>query len=321
MASQLPSTRGRVSLPSPLWNRQLRGNDQVRMGLDINSVNFLIAARKAGVECGDVLTLGRQDLNVFPAKMVQVLGAHGFPAGAFQAGNGDTLFADAVFQALGARKVSALDFSDFEGAEFVHDLNQPIGPELRERFDLVYDGGTLEHVFQFPLALRNCLEMVRVGGRFFMHTCANNWCGHGFYQFSPELFYTALSEENGFEVESMILHRVGPYGRWFEVSDPRKIRSRVELVSFAPVQLLIRARRTRVMPIFARAPQQSDYTVRWDDPSQPGSKAKPFTAARPRLARMLPGVARLMNVAKAAFVLVRTQTLWNRRNFRPVKRS
>jgi hypothetical protein len=94
----------------------------------------------------------------------------------------------------------------------------------------------------------------------------------------------------------------------------------VELVSFAPVQLLIRARRTQVVPIFARPPQQSDYAVRWDDPNQPGSKARPFTAARPRLARLLPGVARLLNTAKAALVLARTQTIWNRRNFRPMKK-
>jgi hypothetical protein len=290
------------------------------MGLDINAVQFLIAARKAGVEFGDVVTLGRQDLNVFPAKMVQVLEANGLPSDAFKGEGDDTLFADAVFRALGARKVSALDVSDFEGAEFIHDLNQPIGPALRERFDVVYDGGTLEHVFQFPLALKNCMEMVRQGGRFFMHTCANNWCGHGFYQFSPELFYTTLSEENGFEVETMIMHRVGPYGRWYEVSDPRKIRARVEAVTLAPVQMLIRARRKAIVPVFARTPQQSDYTVRWDDPNRPGGKARPFTAVRPGLARAVPGLARLFNVIKMGLALLRTQTLWNRKNFRPVKK-
>ena len=47
------------------------------MGLDINAVRFLIDARKRGVDFGEVITLGRQDLNVFPAKMVEVLEAHG----------------------------------------------------------------------------------------------------------------------------------------------------------------------------------------------------------------------------------------------------
>ena len=33
------------------------------MGLDINAVQFLIDARKRGADFGEVLTLGRQDLN------------------------------------------------------------------------------------------------------------------------------------------------------------------------------------------------------------------------------------------------------------------
>jgi hypothetical protein len=290
------------------------------MGLDINAVQFLLAAYWDGVQFGDTLTLGRQDLNVFPARLVRLLRKHGLNPEAFLQPGADTLHAEPLFRVLGARTVAALDISDFEGAEFVHDLNLPIAPALRERFDVVYDGGTLEHIFHFPTALKNCMEMVRVGGRLFIHTGANNWCGHGFYQVSPELFFTALSPENGFEVESMILHRAGPYGRWYAVSDPRRIRARVELVTCTPVMLLVRARRTQAVPIFTQPPQQSDYTARWDDPSQPGSKAQPFTPPRPALARWLPGLARLGHVVKMALVLLRTQTIWNRRNFRPVRR-
>src|SRR5262249_39640930 len=143
---------------------------------------------------------------------------HGFPAGAFKGGE-KALHAEPCFLSLGARAVFSMDVSAFEGATFIHDLNQPVGDELKQRFDLVYDGGTLEHVFNFPTALKNCMEMVRVGGRFFMHTVTNNWCGHGFYQFSPELFFRALSRDNGYEVERMVVHRVG-YGGWYEVNDP-----------------------------------------------------------------------------------------------------
>src|SRR5438128_12686818 len=119
------------------------------MGLDINSVQFLIAARKQGAEFGDVLTLGRQDLNVYPAKMRALLSTHGFPSDAFAPDTPGTGFGEPVFKALGARSVVSLDASDFEGANIVHDLNKPLPAELPERFDLVYDGGTLEHVFNF----------------------------------------------------------------------------------------------------------------------------------------------------------------------------
>jgi hypothetical protein len=59
-----------------------------------------------------------------------------------------------VFKSLGARSIASLEASAFEGAKFVHNLNQPVGNEFKQRFDLVYDGGMLEHIFNFPVASR-----------------------------------------------------------------------------------------------------------------------------------------------------------------------
>jgi hypothetical protein len=274
------------------------------------------------MEFGEVLTFGRQDLNVFPNKMVQLLEAAGYDAARFQ-GQDKALHSEPCFLSLGATKVHSMDVSDFEGASVVHDLNQPIPVALKERFDVVYDGGTLEHVFNFPTALKNCMEMVRVGGRFFTHTVTNNWCGHGFYQFSPELFYRALSRENGFEVERMIIHRAGPYGSWYEVADPELIRSRVELITFSPVMLLVQARRTASVPIFSQSPQQSDYTPRWQSgtSSEDGKPLpNPYAAPRPWLARYLPGLARLLHVIKIGVGLYWKQSLLNRKCFRPARK-
>jgi hypothetical protein len=291
------------------------------MGLDINSVQFLIAARKSGIHFGDVLTLGRQSLNVFPGKMAATLEQHGFPSELFRKASPECAFAEPCFLSLGATKVFALDASDFEGANFVHDLNKPIGPELAQRFDVVYDGGTLEHVFNFLVAIQNCMEMVRVGGRLFIHTCANNLCGHGFYQFSPELFYRTLSSENGFQIERVVVHVIGPYSRWYEVADPNSVRSRVELITFAPIQMLVQAKRTHIVPIFAQPPQQSDYTIRWEQ--QDGALAPAHLARNPAkscLARISPSLARLVHVVKMGIEFYRRQSLRNRRFFRPVKK-
>jgi len=288
------------------------------MGLDINGLYFLLGARKQGVNFGDVLMVGRLELNVYPAKMRQVLAKAGLTGELFGAGARDIRFAEPAFKALGARSVRSLDASAYEEADLVRDLNKPIDADLKEKFDLVYDGGTLEHVFNFPMALQNCMELVREGGRFFMHTAANNWCGHGFYQFSPELFYSVLCQDNGFEVERMIIHVVGPYCRWYEVADPRAIRSRVELITSCPMQLLIQARRTKVVPIFSKTPQQSDYLLRWEQPSpMPPTTAAP---SRPALAGILPGFTRLVHVAKTGWHFWHNHSLGNRRLFRPVKR-
>lgn len=213
------------------------------MGLDVNGARFMISAHKRGAKFGRTIMIGRHSMNVFPQTVTALLELHGFTSEKFRDAGPDCAFAEPFFETLGAESVDSLDNSYFEGAKFVHDLNQPIREAWKRQFDAVYDGGTLEHVFNFPVALQNCMELLREEGHLFIHTCTNNLCGHGFYQFSPELFYRAFSTENGFRVERMVIHRVGPYGNWYEVSDPSAIRSRVELITFTPMHLLVHARR------------------------------------------------------------------------------
>ena len=283
------------------------------MGLDINAVQFLLAAHKRGVRFGRVIMLGRQSLNVFPGTMVSVLERNSLPAGKFRSPGPECAFAEPLFKALEATSIDALDNSDFEGARFVHDLNQPLPADWKQKFDVVFDGGTLEHVFNFPVALRNSMELLREGGRLFIHTCANNLCGHGFYQFGPELFYRALSPENGFEMERMIIHRVGPYGGWYEVADPNAIRSRVELISLTPMQLLVQAKRVNCRPIFEQMPQQSDYTAMWQ--GQETSSTPPLRNP------WLSGLARLFRALATGIEFYRRQSLGNRRYFRKTPRE
>ena len=286
------------------------------MGLDINTVLFLIDARKRGIALGEMLTLGRQEINVYPRKMVQVLKKHGLPADDYLR-EADNRFAEPCLKALGASRVSSLDASNFEGADFVHNLNEPPPAELTNRFDTIFDGGTLEHVFNFPAAIANCMSMVKVGGRFIMHTVANNMCGHGFYQFSPELLYRIFSAENGYEMERLVVHRLGPYNRWYEVPDPNVIRSRIQLISFTPVQMLVQARKVKVAEIFATTPQQSDYSVLWQASA---SASSPKPAQSSALQRTVPALARLINVIKYGLYFYHDQSLRNRKCFRPVQK-
>ena len=64
---------------------------------------------------------------------------------------------------LGARTVRALDYSDYQQADIVHDLNQPLPPELHNRFDALIDGGSIEHIFDIRQALTSYMALVRTG--------------------------------------------------------------------------------------------------------------------------------------------------------------
>ena len=162
---------------------------------------------------------------------------------------------------MGAKETISIDASAYEGASLVHDMNVPIGDELKRKFSVVIDGGTLEHIFNFPVAIQNCMQMLDVGGHFFSHTMANNFMGHGFYQFSPELFYRVFSAENGFRVHRVVVfeQRVGR-PRWYEAADPNDIDERVELINGRPTYLFVHAERLADVPIFAAPPQQPDYS-------------------------------------------------------------
>jgi len=225
------------------------------MGIDVDVAKFLLSGRERGVDFKKSLTLGVQQFQFFDYDYQTLAGV--FNLEDFTRVKTSTDF----LQFLGAEKISAMDFSDYEGAAILHDLNKPIGDELKEKFTFVLDGGTTEHVFNFPTALANAMEMVETGGHLAIITGGNNFLGHGFYQFSPELFYRALSAENGFEVKRLIAAEVG--GNWYEVADPQKVKSRVELINEKPVYLMVLAQKVEGKPLFTNAPQQSDYVEMW----------------------------------------------------------
>jgi SAM-dependent methyltransferase len=252
------------------------------MGMTVESCRFLAEACRSGVAPGRVLTLGRQSLWVSPERLVSLLAEAGRAPDtaarehyALLAGTPRRF--EAFLTLLGASEVLAADASAYEGAELIHDFNQPVPPAMEQQFNLILDGGTLEHIFDFPTAIRNCMRMLRVGGRLILFTPANNYFGHGFYQFSPELFYRVLSPESGFEVERLqamvdtagfsrvlgVKYAFPITGRRYDVADPRQVKDRVLLVNNEPVLLFIQARRVRLVEPLQTPPQQSDYVGQW----------------------------------------------------------
>jgi len=254
------------------------------MGLAFSTVNFLLDARERGVSFKNTLTLGRTQLYLLPSEVrkIERRARRGLSEPALRTKFGG--FADAFLKSLlGIEGLEALDYSNYEGASIMHDLNLPIPPELEGKFDAVIDAGTVEHVFNFPIAIANYMKMVHPGGRLFIITVANNHCGHGFYQFSPELFFRLFKDRNGFRLERLLLltHpfpglELSSKQRLYRVEDPDEMRSRVGLVTGSPVLLLLEAERHSVEEILATSPQQSDYATLWQSlPEQKGGLDKP----------------------------------------------
>jgi len=271
------------------------------MGIDIETARFLLARRRDKVSFERCATLGRQHYFVSNSETRSLLREFGLSPYEFPKLFPSVYpgYTEPFWEMLGAKNLATIDASDFEGATHVHDMNQPIPTEWKEAFDVVCDVGTLEHVFNFPTAIRNCMEMVKAGGFFFAQTPANNYLGHGFYQFSPELFFRVLSRQNGFKVEHCVAVEQGPRRRWFSVTDPEAVSARVTLINVTPVILFVWAKRVEIKPLFQETPQQSDYAAAWTRSESKGERSSPsggHTVDRlknamltntPRLARVL----------------------------------
>ena len=73
----------------------------------------------------------------------------------------DDAYCETLMEKLGFGPMEAMDFSGFEGATILHDLNKPPAPELENQFDFIFDGGTIEHVFN---VVHDCRAMPKIPG-------------------------------------------------------------------------------------------------------------------------------------------------------------
>lgn len=239
------------------------------MGISYSVARFLAQSRNDS-DFGSTLTLGRLELFLSKRALGHLRREFGIAHAVLEACR--QRFADQFLTTvLGASDVQSMDFSQYEGASIAHDLNRPIPLALEQRFDTVIDGGTLEHVFNFPVALANCMKLLRPGGRLFLFTPGNSQMGHGFYQFSPELLYRALAPAQGFQVEHMeavrfryVSTELGTVGRRLEVVDPAQLGTRSVVASCHPLALHVCARKLHHLDDpFQSVPLQSDYVQVW----------------------------------------------------------
>jgi hypothetical protein len=246
------------------------------MGIDLGTIQFLLNAKRMGVSLDRVLTIGRQHFYVSPEQLHDILNRNNRPCSFDEARrlwNEEKGYCEPFLKFAGAGDISSMDVSPYENATILHDMNQPLPSEWNEKFTLVFDGGSLEHVFQYPTALSNCMRAVQAGGHLLTITPANNLMGHGFYQFSPELFYRVLSPENGFEMTRLLVYELPFNGTWYQVADPARVHGRVELTNRKHAYLIACAQRKKVVPIFSTTPQQSDYMEMWQAGAE-GPRAK-----------------------------------------------
>lgn len=159
------------------------------MGIDANLAFHIARSTKTLGLTGSVCTLGVITEWSEAGEIERAMKSAGLPPAA--GGN--------PFLRMGYQSLESTDVSEYEGCTHILDLNTAKLPEtLAGRYDVIYNGGTLEHVFDVRTALKNIFEMLRPGGVVIQFLPVNGWVDHGFYQFSPT-FFVDYYIENGFE--------------------------------------------------------------------------------------------------------------------------
>lgn len=180
------------------------------MGILINTAYLMLVEAKRKPFHGKVLQLGRQSI-LFSYNSLVTLAVHaGVVLNDVEIADRNARLTDQqFFKALGFTEVQSMEFGTEEHATFVWDLNNPTPPDWSEQFDMIYDGGTLEHIFHIPNAISSVCRMLKVGGRVVHDGGCSGTIDHGFYAIQPTFyhdFYTANEfETNLFSVSKIEL--------------------------------------------------------------------------------------------------------------------
>ena len=185
------------------------------MGIAKGAYSLLCELKKDHPLLGcSVLQLGRQHALISANQMHKIskkfnINIEGLTKASFRNDSKNLVDDIALFQSLGFDRVESIDYSDFENPTHVHDFNLPVPVGLHNQYDVVYDGGTLEHIFNFPQSLKNMFDLLKVGGFVIHASPSSNHVDHGFYMFSPTLFYDYYVS-NGFEVVKSYIFEYEP---------------------------------------------------------------------------------------------------------------
>ena len=223
------------------------------MGMTFQTFDLLKKNIEEFGKLGNVLTLGRLG-NQIDTKKLKLFGLENNKA--FYKEYSDEI----LIEYLGANSVDSIDNSDFESANIIHDMNNELN-DIIKKYDTIIDIGTSEHVFNINQNLKNISKLCKTGGRIIHCLPANNQCGHGFWQFSPELFFSLYDESNGYQ--STKLYLIDSYNDksyWQIKKKPKE--ERLELNSFSPLYIFVTT--VKKLENTIQKAQQSDYEYVWE---------------------------------------------------------
>lgn len=170
------------------------------MAILMQNAVFLLQEHKHRPIVGDVLTMGRQTVTMTYREAISLLCNEGvalrdshvreFDASTVTSADFGWISDRCFFSMFTDATIRALDVSDYENADIVHDLNRPLPSKYYGIADFILNGSVMDDLFNPGQAIRSMSEMLRPGGRI-MHYEAGSQLGTGnaYVAYSPAWFH------------------------------------------------------------------------------------------------------------------------------------
>jgi len=181
---------------------------------------------------------------------------------------------DTFFKSLGISELLTIDIPGCEHEpDLLHDLNQPLPGHFLNRFNLILDPGTMEHVFDIKTGLTNIVRALKVGGIIIQQVPVYSYNG-GYYSINPNVlndFYRI----NGFsELKTFIImwdryHAYTGKHRCYEYNDEllggRHALADYDQCRFSPHMLFIARKTEDLAEIRVPLQYEGHYLVQQSD--------------------------------------------------------
>jgi len=255
------------------------------LGIARGTYRLLLKESKRKKFSGSILQLGKQDIFLSSNDIYKYAKKENTHLDSANISNKKEINDIEFFKLLGFDQVHSIDYSDYEKADIIWDMNLPIPKEYHQKYDYIFDGGTSEHIFNFPSVLENICLMLKPGGSVIHLSPSHNHVDHGFYMFSPTVFMD-FYRENDFKVKT-------PYIFEYSFSNPKKLWNVYEYESGSLQSLSFGGFGKQLLGIFfvaqknmhfesIRIPQQFYYQNTWN------KKEQRHLSFKQRIARYMP---------------------------------
>jgi hypothetical protein len=273
------------------------------MALTFHTFKFLEKLKKNNLNFGETLTIGRLN-NLLEKEDFKLLNIQ----------IDQNIYADKLLKKhFNLWSLNALDYSSFEDADIIHDLNIPL-ENSNKQFNTIIDFGTSEHVFNVTECLKNISNLCKINGHIVHCLPANNNCGHGFWQFSPELFFNIYDNKNGFDETEIFLINLFDKKNWYKINK-QKIGERLELNSKEPLYLLVKTK--KIGKNLYQNINQSDYEQQWLNDQYPiVFKKKRLSLLNKRIKDLFKFFLRSNIITKSFYKKLEKIKLHNKNNYK-----